>query len=71
MSGRLVRGRVPNLGIIVACAENGVIGRAGALPWNIAEDRQHFFDSTRGGVLVHGRRVLVVVRLSACCACAH
>ena len=34
------------------------MGRGGALPWDIPEDRAHFFDATRGATLVHGRRVL-------------
>ena len=50
--------RAANLGIIAACGENGVIGRAGVLPWDIPEDRKHFLDATRGGTLIHGRRVL-------------
>ncbi len=42
--------------IIVAVAENGVIGRDGRLPWNLPEDWQYFLDVTRHGVLVMGRR---------------
>jgi dihydrofolate reductase len=48
---------VPNLNVIVACAENGVIGQRGKLPWRIPEDTTFFLDRVRGGVAVHGRRV--------------
>ena len=40
----------------VACADNGVIGVAGGLPWDIAEDFDGFLASTAGGVLILGRR---------------
>jgi len=40
---------------IAAVSQNGVIGRAGALPWNIPWDKAHFLAMTRGGMLVVGR----------------
>jgi dihydrofolate reductase len=43
------------LHLIVACAENRVIGRAGRLPWRIAEDLKFFHDETAGQVCVLGR----------------
>ncbi|MDX2108906.1 MAG: dihydrofolate reductase [Verrucomicrobiota bacterium] len=42
--------------IIVACAENRVIGRGGRLPWSIPLDWNYFLETTRGGVLVMGRK---------------
>ena len=42
--------------LIVAVARNGVIGRAGRLPWDLPEDWQQFLDKTRGGILIHGRK---------------
>ena len=36
------------LNVIVACAENRVIGREGKIPWQIPEDRR-FFDATTAG----------------------
>jgi dihydrofolate reductase len=42
--------------IIVAIAQNGAIGRAGRLPWNLPEDWEYFKRTTRGGILIHGRR---------------
>jgi len=44
------------LAIIVAVARNGVIGRAGDLPWHISEDLQHFKKTTRGHAIIMGRK---------------
>lgn len=41
---------------IFAVAENGVIGRAGKLPWDHPEDREHFRRTTWGHVVIMGRR---------------
>jgi dihydrofolate reductase len=41
--------------LIVACAENRVIGRAGRLPFDIPEDKQWFHDQTAGQTVVLGR----------------
>jgi dihydrofolate reductase len=43
------------LHLIVACAENRVIGRAGKLPWRIPEDLKFFQDETAGQICVLGR----------------
>jgi dihydrofolate reductase len=43
------------LNIIVSCAENRVIGRAGRLPWRIPEDRRFFHQRTAGQVVLMGR----------------
>jgi dihydrofolate reductase len=43
------------LNIVVACAENRVIGREGKLPWRIPEDFQNFSRLTAGQVCVLGR----------------
>jgi len=43
------------LNIVVACAENRVIGRDGKLPWRIPEDFQRFERLTAGNVCVLGR----------------
>lgn len=44
------------LALIVAVAENGVIGRAGALPWRLPADLQRFKQITMGGPIMMGRR---------------
>jgi dihydrofolate reductase len=43
------------LHLIVACAENRVIGRDRRLPWRIPEDLQSFHDATAGQIVVLGR----------------
>lgn len=43
------------LTLIVACAENRVIGRNGRLPWRIPEDLKYFHDETAGQICVLGR----------------
>lgn len=43
------------LNLIVACAENRVIGRRGKLPWHIPEDLAFFHAETAGQVCVLGR----------------
>ena len=42
--------------LIAAVADNGVIGRAGTMPWRLAGDLKHFKASTLGKPVVMGRR---------------
>lgn len=44
------------LAVIVAAAENGVIGRNNALPWHLPEDLKYFRRVTMGKPIVMGRR---------------
>jgi dihydrofolate reductase len=44
------------LALIVAVARNGVIGRAGALPWHVSEDLEHFKQTTQGHAVIMGRK---------------
>lgn len=44
------------VGLIWAQAANGVIGADGRLPWYLPEDLAHFRETTRGSVVVMGRR---------------
>ena len=44
------------LSIIVAVADNGVIGRNGTLPWHLPDDLKHFKTLTLGKPIVMGRR---------------
>lgn len=37
-------------------AENGVIGHAGGLPWDLPEDRAHFERETHGHAVILGRK---------------
>jgi dihydrofolate reductase len=41
---------------IVACSENGVIGKDGCLPWRIPEDLKFFKQMTLGHVVIMGRK---------------
>ena len=45
-----------SLTLILAAAENGVIGKAGAIPWRIAEDMRRFKALTLGKSVVMGRK---------------
>jgi dihydrofolate reductase len=49
-------GRAPRLTLIVAVAENGVIGREGGLPWKLSEDLRRFKQRTLGRPVVMGRK---------------
>lgn len=44
------------IALIVAVAENGVIGREGRLPWRIAEDMKWFKETTMGKPCIMGRK---------------
>ncbi|MCE9552756.1 MAG: dihydrofolate reductase [Planctomycetes bacterium] len=44
------------LSLIVAVAENGVIGRGGTLPWHISADLKRFKQLTMGHTIIMGRR---------------
>ncbi len=46
----------PSLTLVLAVADNGVIGRAGGLPWVEPEDRAHFEEVTRDHAVIMGRR---------------
>src|SRR6187402_3454443 len=44
------------ISIIVAVAENGIIGRGGALPWRLSNDLRRFKQLTMGHTIIMGRR---------------
>lgn len=46
----------PLLDIVVAMAENAVIGRDGGMPWHLPTDLKHFKALTLGRPMVMGRR---------------
>lgn len=46
----------PTVALVVAVAENGVIGNAGDLPWRLSGDLQRFKALTMGHTLVMGRK---------------
>ena len=45
-----------SLSIIVAVAQNGIIGRAGGLPWHLSADLRRFKQLTMGHTLIMGRK---------------
>ena len=46
----------PHVTLIVARAQNGVIGRDGRLPWHLSADLKRFKALTMGSVMVMGRK---------------
>ena len=46
----------PEISLIVARANNGVIGREGALPWRIPADLRRFKQITMGAPMIMGRK---------------
>ena len=46
----------PEIVLVLARADNGVIGRDGALPWHLPADLQHFKALTQGKPMIMGRR---------------
>lgn len=44
------------LTLIAAVAENGCIGKTGALPWYLPEDLKHFKELTTGKTVLMGRK---------------
>ena len=46
----------PRVSLVVAAAENGVIGRDGEMPWHLPADLAHFKRLTLGKPVVMGRR---------------
>lgn len=46
----------PEIVLILARADNGVIGRDGSLPWHLPADLRHFKALTQGAPMIMGRR---------------
>ena len=55
MSGLVPDAPLP-VGLVVAVADNGVIGRGGDLPWRLSSDLAWFKEVTHGKPIVMGRR---------------
>ena len=47
--------------LVAAIAENGVIGRANALPWRLKSDMAHFRAATMGKPVVMGRKTYLSI----------
>jgi dihydrofolate reductase len=46
----------PSISLIVAVAENDVIGRRGELPWRLSADLRRFKELTMGHAIIMGRK---------------
>jgi dihydrofolate reductase len=55
MTGQRSENDVPVV-LVLASAENGVIGRGDALPWELPDDLQHFKRTTIGRPIIMGRK---------------
>lgn len=51
----------PLMDIVVAVADNGVIGRGGAMPWHLSTDLRRFKVLTLGKPLVMGRKTFEAI----------
>ena len=49
-------GRDPVIALVVAMAENGVIGRLNELPWHLPSELRHFRKLTMGHPVIMGRK---------------
>ncbi len=56
MAGEDVR-----VALVVAVAENGVIGKAGGLPWHLPSDLKHFRELTMNKPLIMGRKTYLSI----------
>lgn len=54
-------GSGPEIVLVAAVAENGVIGAGGGMPWHLPGDLAHFKEITWGHVLVMGRRTFEAI----------
>ncbi len=46
---------MPKIEMVVAVAENGIIGKDGAMPWRLPSDLKHFKQVTMGCPIIMGR----------------
>lgn len=51
----------PLIALVVAVADNGVIGAAGAMPWRLATDMKRFRTLTMGKPVVMGRKTFASI----------
>lgn len=56
ISQQLFQSEAVTFALIVAVAENGVIGREGELPWRLSSDLRYFKSVTMGKPIIMGRK---------------
>ena len=56
----------PVISLIVAMAQNGVIGRDNALPWRLPEDLKRFKEFTLGKPILMGRKTFEAIGRASC-----
>lgn len=56
-----VTGTAMEIVLVVAVADNGVIGRGGAMPWRLRSDLRHFRALTLGHPVVMGRKTYLAI----------
>jgi dihydrofolate reductase len=61
VSGGGAKVKRPAVTLIIAVADNNVIGRDGGLPWHLKSDLQHFRALTMGKPLLMGRRTYLSI----------
>lgn len=61
MSAKFEANKQPHIVIVVAAADNDVIGRDGKLPWHLRSDLQHFRAVTMGTPVVMGRKTYLSI----------
>jgi dihydrofolate reductase len=54
-SRRQLRSNMANIEMVVAVAENGIIGKDGDMPWRLPSDLKHFKQVTMGCPIIMGR----------------
>lgn len=61
MSANSEADRLPQIILVVAAADNDVIGAGGKLPWHLRSDLQHFRALTMGKPVVMGRKTYLSI----------
>jgi dihydrofolate reductase len=54
-------GHATSIALVVAVADNGVIGASGKLPWHLPDDLKHFKQVTMGKPVLMGRRTYLSI----------
>jgi len=61
VSAKSEANKQPHIVLVVAAADNDVIGRDGKLPWHLRSDLQHFRALTMGTPVVMGRKTYLSI----------